>query len=142
MKKFKQEILDEIKVSLMDVSPLNLKSAEVRRDVENIECPLCEEGYLEATDYTNIDDLPLGVQFFGIGYSIDKSERYFTAVSPKNIRKLLVYLEDVESVFKKLEEALSIDPDLDVENMDFPVVFGELGDAYQKLVERHGSDVG
>ena len=49
-------------------TPGKLSTAERYTEHEHIECPACQgDGEVLATDYCNIDEKALGVQFYGIG---------------------------------------------------------------------------
>lgn len=52
---------------------------------EYMTCPCCDgEGSVDCgNDYLNIDCLPLGVQFYGMGAEPQNNENYFRAFNPK-----------------------------------------------------------
>lgn len=62
-------------------TPMNLASAEIYDEAEEIECPLCQtNGYVEANSYVNIDGVALNVQFSGIGGEFGANEEFFLAL--------------------------------------------------------------
>lgn len=90
------ELARQLREAAEEVSPQNIDSAQAVSDTDGyIECPHCSgEGTvnLEA-DYCNYDELPIGVQFYGIGTGVGAAERYFRAASPNNITVILDALE-------------------------------------------------
>ena len=51
-----------------EATPGDLDSAEIKKHLENMECPTCGgPSEFEADDYCNFDGVALGVQFYGIG---------------------------------------------------------------------------
>lgn len=91
-----QKIIDDIKETIDKVSILDMTSAEYGH-TDIVECPMCcGDGEVSRSSYTNIDDLPLNVEFSGIGESPSNAERYLISVSPSKIKKMIKYIEDLE----------------------------------------------
>jgi hypothetical protein len=80
--------IEKLKAAAEKCTALNLDSAEFERGDDNcIDCPICGgEGYVYLEgDYCNIDDVALGVQFYGIGNHHKAAEEYFRIALPANI---------------------------------------------------------
>lgn len=101
------ELARQLREAAGEVSPQNIDSAQAVSDTDGyIECPHCSgEGAvnLEA-DYCNYDELPIGVQFYGIGTGVGAAERYFRAASPNNITVILDALEAAQQYAKSRDE--------------------------------------
>ncbi len=101
------ELARQLREAAGEVSPQNIDSAQAVSDTDGyIECPHCSgEGAvnLEA-DYCNYDELPIGVQFYGIGTGVGAAERYFRAASPNNITAILDALEAAQQYAKSRDE--------------------------------------
>lgn len=68
----------------------------------NSECPLCDgEGYVETDTYINIDNVPLNVQFSGIGEAHVNWHKFI--IKAANIRS---DLPAIIAKFERMEEAL------------------------------------
>ena len=64
---------------------------------EWVECPLCGDGEVSATDYCNFDRKALGVQFYGIGSEFGAHENLWSALM-SNLPTILAALELQERV--------------------------------------------
>jgi len=85
--------LDKIKEAAEKATPQNLGTAECVDD-EEMDCPLCGgNGFVDSKHYTNYDDAPIGVSFFGVGDEHVKAEAYFRALPPKTILSLVAVVE-------------------------------------------------
>lgn len=71
-------------------SSMDFDSAELHTEGGYTDCPYCDGGLIEVeADFCNFDDLPLGVQFYGIGKEFGLAERYYRAATPARILALV-----------------------------------------------------
>ncbi|MDE1188537.1 MAG: hypothetical protein PW844_19000 [Pantoea sp.] len=95
------QLLNELVELAGKVTALNLDTAQSVKDEDGyIECPLCcGEGHVDAeNDYCNIDAVPLGVQFYGIGPEHGLAEQYFRAANPAAILAIAEYVKGLEEI--------------------------------------------
>ncbi|PWD66541.1 hypothetical protein [Pectobacterium parmentieri] len=99
------EVIAEIKSAAESSTALNLDTAE-SVDIDDdgyIVCPVCEgDGGVHHTDYCNIDHVALGVSFYGIGDEFGLAEKYFRAVSPANVKRLIDHIAALEQQLPEL----------------------------------------
>lgn len=133
------ELVQMIKAAVEKATPLCLDtSQEVRNDDDYIECPACcGEGHVDAeTDYCNIDGVPLGVQFYGIGEYHGAAEEYFRIVTPANILALTTELEKARERIAELEaRTVKLPATVAATQYLFPVAVYEAGSLHSALAE-------
>jgi hypothetical protein len=109
------DLTERLRRLLADATPGDLSSAERHTVNETVECPLCHEGEVEASDYCNIDGKALGVQFYGIGKEFGAHERLWTETLAA-LPDLLTTLENLTQENARLREVLEGEtPTLDLE---------------------------
>jgi len=76
-----ERVSDRLKRLSDAATPMNLASAEIYEEDEEIQCPLCHtNGYVEANTYVNIDGVALNVQFSGIGDEFGANQEFVLAL--------------------------------------------------------------
>ena len=92
------------------VSPGNLDTATKSGGFGCIEhdklykCPACDgDGEVDGSTYCNLDNVSMGVQFFGVGNDHGVYEAYFRAASPSRIKALILEKQASESRIAELE---------------------------------------
>lgn len=103
------KVIAEIKAAAELPTALNLATAE-SVDIDDygyIVCPVCEgDGGVHHADYCNIDHVALGVSFYGIGEEFGLAEKYFRAVSPVNVKRLIDHITELEQQLAAERERL------------------------------------
>lgn len=99
------DLTERLRKLLADATPGDLATAERHTENETVECPLCHEGEVEASDYCNIDGKALGVQFYGIGKEFGAHERLWSETLAA-LPNLLTTLENLTQENARLREAL------------------------------------
>lgn len=98
--------LDALERAARAVTKGDLATAEITKDGSR-PCPCCDtEGYVDGRDYINIDDVPLNVQFSGIGPEFKRWEAYFKAAQPAAILTLISRLRTAEAALAGARESL------------------------------------
>ncbi|ELY4098717.1 hypothetical protein SMY61_003233 [Cronobacter sakazakii] len=96
----------KLKAAALAATALNLDSAEIKREDECVECPVCcGEGYVDVdADFCNIDGVALGVLFYGIGEQHGAAEEYLRAANPAAVLELIAALEAKDAQIAELLE--------------------------------------
>jgi len=95
--------IEQLKRLAEAATPMDYSSAKVKEQVE-ITCPYCcGEGNVDCLNIINFDDLPLGVQVFGIGNEMVAAENFIEAFTPTTILSLIARLERAEKALKLSE---------------------------------------
>ncbi|WP_052285670.1 hypothetical protein [Kluyvera genomosp. 1] len=127
-------LMATMKAAAEKATTLNLDTAQEIRDEDGcIECPACGgEGYVDAErDYCNIDNVALGVQFYGIGEHHGLAEEYFRQVVPANVLALVEALEKTQQRISELEKAAS-EPVAFIEHSNLEALSRGVGAVYVK----------
>lgn len=98
------DLTERLRELLANATPGDLSTAERHTENETVECPLCHEGEIEASDYCNIDGKALGVQFYGIGKEFGAHERLWSETLAA-LPDLLITLETLTQENARLREA-------------------------------------
>ncbi|WP_394659938.1 hypothetical protein [uncultured Novosphingobium sp.] len=98
------DLTERLRKLLNDATPGDLSTAQRHTENETVECPLCQEGEVEASDYCNIDGRALGVQFYGIGKEFGAHERLWSETLAA-LPDLLTTLETLTQENARLREA-------------------------------------
>jgi hypothetical protein len=97
--------LDKLEALAKAATPLNYSSAQVKEPVE-ITCPYCNGvGDVDCLNIFNFDDLPIGVQVFGIGNEVAAAESYIEAFTPATALALIARVRELEEALKPFAEA-------------------------------------
>ncbi|MFU0930876.1 hypothetical protein ACM26E_08645 [Kluyvera cryocrescens] len=103
-------LMATMKAAAEKATALNLDTAQEIRDEDGCtECPVCGgEGHVDAErDYCNIDNVALGVQFYGIGEQHGIAEEYFRQVVPANVLALVEALEKTQTELESFRTAFT-----------------------------------
>lgn len=92
--------LAAIEAAAKAATPQDFDSAELKVVEGSCECPACGgEGSVELTaEYTNYDNVAIGVQFFGIGHEFGAAEAYYRAAKPAVVLELIRRLRAAEGL--------------------------------------------
>lgn len=92
--------LAAIEAAAKAATPQDFDSAELKVDEGSCECPACGgEGSVELTaEYTNYDNVAIGVQFFGIGHEFGAAEAYYRAAKPAVVLELIRRLRAAQAL--------------------------------------------
>src|SRR6478735_11335910 len=101
-----QDLIARLRELLAAATRGDLSTAERHTASEYVECPLCHEGEIEASDYCNIDAKALGVQFYGIGDEFGAHERLWNETLSA-LPGLLDLIERQARVIEEAREALA-----------------------------------
>lgn len=94
----------ELKAAALAATPQNFDTAELKVDEGYCECPVCGGGGAVEVlgEYTNYDDVAIGVQFFGIGPEFGLAEAYYRAANPAAVLELIAENEALRKVANEL----------------------------------------
>ena len=87
--------LNELERLLAAATAGDLTTAQRYTPSGYVECPMCGDGEVLATDYCNFDGVAMGVQFYGIGKEFGAHEKLWTAVT-KTLPTLIATARRVE----------------------------------------------
>ncbi|WP_181954715.1 hypothetical protein [Cronobacter sp. JZ38] len=105
------ELMATLKAAALAATALNLDSAEIQREDECVECPVCcGEGHVDVdADFCNIDGVALGVLFYGIGEHHGAAEEYLRAANPAAVLELIAALEAAQKRIAELESGINLE---------------------------------